>query len=303
MKTPLPASPLSFPLPLSLSSPSHLFSPVLSSDGFFSQSCGTGAAAGETDIEAERLLWTDAGSERSVASDNHRGARERPRKRERALYRKIGWKGKERQEREVNMWQDVVSLCLQNIGIQQSYFEHDLSTVSVQVCLSSNRWWRGRRSKPLELLLLSPQNQRSCFSAACLPACPEDCGSFKPTSSAAAFDSLSDRTWTHPAFELFSPPRSRMRFSAGSTGPVAAFVSKQWTFQANCERGKFVLCFHAPEHVNEFELSSRCVTVRTPVSLDSSHCKLGLHGSSYLLLRFHSLDIAARHKSDFWAVY
>lgn len=64
------------------------------------------------------------------------------------------------------MWQDVVSLSLQNTG-RQAYFEHDLNTSSVQVCLSSIRCWGRRRSKPLELLLLLQSWRTLCFSAAC----------------------------------------------------------------------------------------------------------------------------------------
>lgn len=78
--SPLPTSPLSTPPPFSSASP--LFPPLLYSDGFFSQSSGTGATAEDIDSEAERLCWTDAGSERSLASDNRMGARERHRKRD-----------------------------------------------------------------------------------------------------------------------------------------------------------------------------------------------------------------------------
>ena len=248
-------------LPPLISNPLLLL--LLSSDGFFSQPSGTGAAAGEIGREAERLCWTDAGSERSVASDNHRGATERHRKethtetgRERENTTQNERKERERQGREVNMWQDVVSLSLQNIGIQ-AYFEHDLNAPSLQVCLSSVRWRGGGKTRqtagtaaaaaaaaavPVEL------TDALVFSAACRRIV------FLFTAEPAPRQNLSQLVGQdlNPSSILSlcaGRLPSRMRLSAGGSGPVGAFTSKQWTFRRDCETGKFccLFCYFLPD--------------------------------------------------------
>ena len=129
----------------------------------------------------------------------------------------------------------MVSLSLQNIGIQ-AYFEHDLNAPSLQVCLSSVRWRGGGKTRqtagtaaaaaaaaaavPVEL------TDALVFSAACRRIV------FLFTAEPAPRQNLSQLVGQdlNPSSILSlcaGRLPSRMRLSAGGSGPVGAFTSKQ----------------------------------------------------------------------------